>query len=82
MTEKKIAQGLKIKTVETKYGEIIKLNFDMKWFKSNPVKKDRYLDIDILTNKEGKKYAVINEYQKPVNAEIVKEEFDGTEILF
>lgn len=80
MTEKKFVNGMKVKTVKTQYGEIIKLDIDMEVFKTNPVKKGRYLNIDLLTNREGKKYAVINEYQKPVDAETVKKEFDGKEI--
>ncbi len=80
MAKIKFPEGVRLTTVETKYGEILKLGFKMEKFKENPVNEKGYLNIDILTSKEGKKYLAINEYSKPVDAETIKEEFSGTEI--
>lgn len=57
------AKGMKVKTQETKYGEIIKLGVNLEEFKQNPVNERGFINIDILTSKEGKKYAKINDYK-------------------
>lgn len=57
------AKGLKVKVQPTQYGEIIKLGVNMEEFKQNPVNERGYVNIDILTSKEGKKYAKINDYK-------------------
>ena len=56
-------KGLRVKTQETKYGEIIKIDINLAEFKENPVNERGYINIDILTSKEGKKYAKINDYK-------------------
>lgn len=56
-------KGMKVKVQENKYGEIIKLGVNMDEFKLNPVNERGYINIDILTSKEGKKYAKINDYK-------------------
>ena len=56
-------KGMQVKTQETKYGEIIKIGVKMDEFQQNPVNERGYVNIDILTSKEGKKYAKINDYQ-------------------
>lgn len=55
MTE--FVKGMKVKTQETKYGEIIKLGVNLEEFKQNPFNERGWVNIDILTSKEGKKYA-------------------------
>lgn len=57
------AKGVKVSVQETKYGEIIKLGVKMEEFQQNPVNERGYVNIDILTSKEGKKYAKINDYK-------------------
>lgn len=57
------AKGVKVKVQPTQYGEIIKLGVNMEEFKQNPVNERGYVNIDILTSKEGKKYAKINDYK-------------------
>ena len=56
-------KGLRVKTQETKYGEIIKIGINLEEFKQNPVNERGYINIDIMTSKEGKKYAKINDYK-------------------
>ena len=83
MTE--FIKGMRVTTQETKYGEIIKLGIKWDEFQSNPVNDRGYLNIDILTSKEGKKYAALNTYKsnsKPVTAETITEEFDGEIVQF
>ena len=66
-----MVEGLFVKRQETKYGEIIKLNFDLRAFyefaKANKTVSEKngkeYLTIDILTSKEGKKYPKLNDFK-------------------
>lgn len=67
MTEKKFVDGLFVDVKETQYGEIIKLSIKKEQFIDYlmvNVNDAGYVNIDILTNKEGKKYAVLNDYKK------------------
>lgn len=57
-------KGMRVKTQQTQYGEIIKIGINLEEFKENPVNERGYINIDILTSKEGKKYAKINDYKK------------------
>ena len=77
MTEKIFIDGLNVDTVTTKFGEIIKLGVKTLKFAefASEHENDRgYINIDILTNKDGKKYAVLNTYKKPANSEISEDE--------
>ena len=57
-------KGMRVKTQQTQYGEIIKIGINLEEFKQNPVNERGYINIDIMTSKEGKKYAKINDYKK------------------
>lgn len=70
-------KGMKVKVQPTQYGEIIKLGINLEEFKQNPFNERGWVNIDILTSKEGKKYAKINDYQK---SESVSEETSTTDI--
>lgn len=61
MTE--FAKGMNVKVVPTKYGEIIKLGVQIEKFSENPINDDGWINIDILTSKNGKKYAVVDDYK-------------------
>lgn len=68
MTDKIFIDGLFVKSVETKYGGIIKLDIKKEpfiEFLSKHVNDAGYVNIDILTNQDGKKYAVLNTFKKP-----------------
>lgn len=67
------AKGINVKTQETKYGEIIKLGINLEEFMQNPFNERGWVNIDILTSKEGKKYAKINDYKKS-DAEVPAED--------
>lgn len=56
-------KGMKVSVQETKYGEIIKLGINLEEFKQNPFNERGWVNIDIFTSKEGKKYAKINDYK-------------------
>lgn len=73
------AKGIKVKVQETKYGEIIKLGINKDEFLQNPFNERGWVNIDILTSKEGKKYAKINDY-KATNED--NSEVDTEEIPF
>ena len=67
MTDKIFADGLNVKVRETQYGEIINLGIKKENFIEfllKYVNDAGYVNIDILTNKEGKKYPVLNTYKK------------------
>lgn len=61
------AKGIKVKVQPTQYGEIIKLGINKEEFLQNPFNERGWVNIDILTSKEGKKYAKINDYQASAN---------------
>jgi len=67
MAEKVFAEGLFVDVKETEYGEIIKLSIKKEQFIDFllvNVNDAGYVNIDILTNREDKKYAVLNTYKK------------------
>lgn len=63
MTEQNFAKGMNVKVVPTKYGEIIKIGVQIEKFSENPINDDGWINIDILTSKNGKKYAVVDDYK-------------------
>lgn len=76
MSDTKFVKKMNVKSVKTKYGEILKLGIHKDLFKENGIESD-WLNVDILRSKEGNKpYLVINEYKKSDS----KEESAETEI--
>ena len=76
------AKGVKVKTVQTKYGEIIKVGIKLEEFGDNPITDAGYINFDIKTSKNGNKYAEINNFKPTsnlVSAEII---IDDGEIPF
>lgn len=63
MTEANFAKGVNIKVVKTQYGEILKLGINYKELGNNPINEDGWINLDILTSKNGKKYVVIDDYK-------------------
>lgn len=61
------AKGIKVKVQPTQYGEIIKLGINKDEFLLNPFNERGWVNIDILTSKEGKKYAKINDFKSTGN---------------
>lgn len=56
-------KGMYLDPIQTKYGEILKLNFNKAKFLENNFNEEGYLRTEIKRNKEGKPYAVISEYK-------------------
>lgn len=84
MTEQNFAKGMNVKVVPTKYGEIIKIGVQIEKFSENPINDDGWINIDILTSKNGKKYAVVDDYKLKKgksDGQIMQFEDDG-EIAF
>lgn len=79
MTE--FAKGVNIKAVKTKYGEIIKVGINLEEFANNPINEDGWINLDILTSRNGKKYAVVDTY-KPAKKADKKAESDGQIMQF
>lgn len=59
------AKGVNLKSVKTKYGEILKVGIKLEEFANNPINDRGYINFDILRAKEtNKPYAVIDNYKK------------------
>lgn len=71
MAEQNFAKGVNVKVVKTQYGEIIKVGINYEQVGENPINDDGWINIDILTSKNGKKYAVVDTYR------LKKTESDG-----
>lgn len=80
MTEQNFANGMNVKVVPTKYGEIIKIGVQIEKFSKNPINDDGWINIDILTSKNGKKYAVVDTFKpkkQETDGQIMQFEDDG-----
>ena len=63
MADANFAKGVNVKVVKTQYGEIIKVGINCEKVGENPINDDGWINIDILTSKNGKKYAVVDTYK-------------------
>ena len=63
MSDIKFPSGVNIKTVQTKYGEILKLGIHTEKIFENPM-NGQWVNFDIRKGKNGKWYSVINEFKK------------------
>lgn len=57
------AQGIKVKTVNTQYGDIIKLGINKTEIMENKTEGD-WLNIELKKSKEGNWYQCIDTYKK------------------
>ena len=60
--KKQFASGVSIRTRTTTYGEILKIGINLENFKNN-LQNNGWVNFEILKNKEGKPYAVIDEFK-------------------
>ena len=61
----KFAKGVNLKSVKTKYGEILKVGIKLEEFANNPINERGYINFDILRAKEtNKPYTALDEYKK------------------
>lgn len=72
--KKQFVSGVSIRPQATKYGEILKIGINLENFKNNP-QNNGWVNFEILKNKEGKYYAVIDTYKNK------KEEVEELESL-
>ena len=60
---KEFVKGMFVDSIETKYGEIIKISIKKDSFLENKFNEKGYLNCELKKSKEGKLYASINEYK-------------------
>ena len=60
--KKKLVSSVSIRTQTTNYDEILKIGINLENFKNNP-QNNGWVNFEILKNKEGKPYAVIDEFK-------------------
>lgn len=61
----KFAKGVNLKSVKTKYGEILKVGIKLEEFANNPINERGYINFDVLRAKEtNKPYAALDNYKK------------------
>lgn len=76
------AKGVNLKTVTTKYGEILKVGIKLEDFSENPINDKGYINFDIKHGKEsGKPYAEIDTYKQNNQTENIVQ-FNDDEIPF
>lgn len=79
MSEKEFVSGMFVKKQPTKYGDIIKVSIEVDSFaasinsKIKPYNNKKYVNIDILENKEGKIYAAFDNFVPDANKATNKE---------
>lgn len=76
------AKGVNLKSVKTKYGEILKVGIKLEEFTENPINEKGYINFDILRGKESNKpYAALDTYKKETSEEVIQFA-DDEEIAF
>lgn len=64
------AKGVNLKSIKTKYGEILKVGIKLEEFSENPINEKGYINFDILRGKESNKpYAALDTYKKNEQSE-------------
>lgn len=79
MADKEFANGIIVKTVDTKYGQIIKLSINKDSILNNPYNERGWVNIDLKTAKSGKMYAEINNYNPNGNSNSSVSQSDNTQ---
>lgn len=80
MTE--FAKGVNLKSVTTKYGEILKVGIKLEDFANNKINDKGYINFDIKRAKEtNKPYAALDTYKQDNQTDNVMQ-FDNDEIPF
>ena len=62
MTEKHFANGITVKAIETKYGQLIKLGINKDSILNNPYNERGWVNIVLKTGKSGNMYAEIDNF--------------------
>lgn len=62
MTEKQFANGITVKAIETKYGQLIKLGINKDSILNNPYNERGWVNIVLKTGKSGNMYAEIDNF--------------------
>lgn len=62
MEEKQFANGITVRAIDTKYGQLIKLGINKDSILDNPYNERGWVNIVLKTSKAGKMYAEIDTY--------------------
>ena len=85
MNQQDFTQGIKIKSIQTKYGEILKVGINTNEIFNNPVNEQGWLNSDFKKSKNNTWYAVNNTYKKEEKQETIQDnivEINEEEIPF
>ncbi len=63
MADIQFAKGINVKSVNTQFGEILKVGINTAQLFDNPIKETGWLNLDFKKSKNGSWYAVINDFQ-------------------
>ena len=88
MSEKIFIDGIHIKEIETQYGIIYKLSVDIQKFNefarnhasTSESNGKKYLNMSMLSKRDGGKYLCLDQWKKEVVSEDFKKESDNLEI--
>lgn len=58
------ANGIKVRTYHSTYGDIINLGIDVEKIKENPINENGFVNITLKKGKSGDWYQNLNEYKK------------------
>lgn len=62
MTERQFANGINVRAIDTKYGQLIKLGISKEGILNNPYNERGWVNIVLKTGKSGKMYAEIDTF--------------------
>ncbi len=78
MAEREFANGINVRAIDTKYGQLIKLGISKEGILNNPYNDRGWVNIVLKTGKSGKMYAEIDNYN-PNGSNYSAEQTDNTQ---
>lgn len=79
MEERQFANGITVRAIDTKYGQLIKLGINKDSILDNPYNERGWVNIVLKTSKAGKMYAEIDTYNPNGGGNVSAVQTDNTE---